>query len=116
METDNTGIVQTTYTYGNDLISMNRAGVNSYNLYDALRSVSALPNPSGNMVESYSYDVFCEPNTISSVGNTYMLTGRRLVVSRIFRTFFDKSFIWSLSLSLPPPWGWRFFIGLTSRC
>jgi hypothetical protein len=26
METDNTGTVQATYTYGNDLVNMNRAG------------------------------------------------------------------------------------------
>ena len=29
------------------------------------------------MIESYSYDVFGEPNTTSSVGNPYMFTGRR---------------------------------------
>ena len=54
------------------------SGVGSYYYhYDGLGSVIALTNSSGNMVESYSYDVFGEPNTTSSVGNPYMFTGRR---------------------------------------
>ncbi|NIP27202.1 MAG: hypothetical protein GWN67_28380 [Phycisphaerae bacterium] len=48
-----------------------------YYYLDGLGSVIALSNSGGNMVESYSYDVFGEPNTTSSVGNPYMFTGRR---------------------------------------
>jgi len=85
METTDTGVVQAAYTYGNDLISMNRAGVNSYYRYDGLGSVVALSNSSGNVEERYSYDVFGEPtirdsqgNIIpqSQFGNRFMFTGR----------------------------------------
>jgi RHS repeat-associated protein len=40
--------------------------------------VAALSNNNNQIVERYSYDVFGEPNTTSSVGNPYMFTGRRL--------------------------------------
>lgn len=36
----------------------------------------ALSNASGNIVERYSYDVFGEPNRVSSIGNPYFFTGR----------------------------------------
>ena len=49
-----------------------------YYHYDALGSVVALSNAAGNVVESYSYDVFGRPDTTSSIGNPYMFTGRRL--------------------------------------
>jgi RHS repeat-associated protein len=42
IKTDNSGVVQAIYNYGNDLISMNRSGVNSYYHYDGLGSVVAL--------------------------------------------------------------------------
>ena len=48
-----------------------------YYHFDGLGSVAALSNNSGDIVERYSYDVFGEPNTTSSVGNPYMFTGRR---------------------------------------
>jgi RHS repeat-associated protein len=48
-----------------------------YYHYDALGSVVALSNSAGNVVESYTYDVFGRPDTTSSVGNPYMFTGRR---------------------------------------
>jgi len=49
-----------------------------YYHYDALGSVVALSNSSGNIVETYSYDVFGEPSSTGSVGNPYFFTGRRL--------------------------------------
>jgi RHS repeat-associated protein len=55
---------------------MKRVGANSFYLYDGLGSVIALSNNSGNLVEQYSYDVFGYPNTVSSVGNRFMFTGR----------------------------------------
>jgi len=48
-----------------------------YYHFDGLGSVAALSDANGVLVESYSYDVFGEPNTTSSVGNPYMFTGRR---------------------------------------
>ena len=57
-----------------------------YYHYDGLGSVVALSDSAGNIVETYRYDVFGEPNvwdangdalTESSVGNPYMFTGRR---------------------------------------
>jgi len=37
----------------------------------------ALSDPNGNLVETYSYDVFGQPNTIGSKGNPYLFTGQR---------------------------------------
>jgi len=48
-----------------------------YYHFDGLGSVAALSNINNVVVESYSYDVFGEPNTASSIGNPYMFTGRR---------------------------------------
>lgn len=45
--------------------------------YDGLGSVIALTDSADNIIESYSYDVFGQPNTTSSVGNPYLFTGRR---------------------------------------
>jgi len=78
METDNTGVVQAIYTYGNGLISMNRAGVNSYYNYDGLGSARQLTNSSGAVTDSYTYDSF--GNLIASSGttaNSYGFTGEQ---------------------------------------
>jgi len=78
METDNTGVVQAIYNYGNDLISMNRAGTNSYYNYDGLGSTRQLTNSSGVVTKSYTYDSW--GNLIASSGsvvNTYGFTGEQ---------------------------------------
>jgi len=49
-----------------------------YYHFDGLGSVTALSNIDQEIVERYEYDVFGEPSAISSVGNPYMFTGRRL--------------------------------------
>ena len=49
-----------------------------YYHYDGLGSVVALSDMNNKIVERYSYDIFGEPNTTSSVDNPYMFTGRRL--------------------------------------
>jgi RHS repeat-associated protein len=83
METDNTGAVQATYTYGNDLIS--RSEVLYYYHYDGLGSVVAMSDANGVVVEKYKYDVFGQPTILSpsgqiratsALGNTRMFTGR----------------------------------------
>jgi len=61
MEATDANVIQATYTYGNDLISMNRAGANSYYHFDGLGSVAALSNNSGDIVERYGYDIFGQP-------------------------------------------------------
>lgn len=78
METTVRGIVQATYTYGNDLISMNRAGTVSYYHYDGLGSVKQMTDSSEAVVASYTYDAF--GNLIASSGattNAYGFTGEQ---------------------------------------
>ncbi|MCJ7692058.1 MAG: hypothetical protein MUO22_01410, partial [Sedimentisphaerales bacterium] len=48
-----------------------------YYHFDGLGSVVALSNIDGDVVESYSYDVFGQPDNTSDVNNPYMFTGRR---------------------------------------
>jgi RHS repeat-associated protein len=47
-----------------------------YYHYDGLGSVTALSNSTGGVAERYSYDVFGKVLAGSSLGNTYMFTGR----------------------------------------
>jgi len=77
-ETDNAGTIQATYTYGQDLISMNRAGINAYYHYDGLGSTRQLTDSAGALAASYAYDSF--GNLIASSGtiaNTYGFTGEQ---------------------------------------
>ena len=48
-----------------------------YYHFDGTGSVIALSDVNSVIVERYSYDVFGEPNTTSSIGNPYLFTGRR---------------------------------------
>ena len=48
-----------------------------YYHFDGLGSVVALSDVNSEIVETYSYDVFGEPNTTSTIGNPYYFTGRR---------------------------------------
>ena len=78
LETNNAGTVQAVYTYGNDLISMKRAGANSYYLYDGLGSARQLTNSAGSVIVSYMYDGF--GNLVASTGssaNPYGFTGQQ---------------------------------------
>jgi len=78
LETDANGIIQATYTYGNDLISMNRADANSYYHYDGLGSTRQLTGSTGAVSKSYTYDSF--GNLIASSGattNAYGFTGEQ---------------------------------------
>ena len=51
-------------------------GKTFYYHFDGLGSAVALSNENKEIVERYSYDVFGEPNTTSSLGNPYLFTGR----------------------------------------
>ncbi len=67
-ETNTEGNILATYTYGRDLISMNRADANSYYLYDGLGSTRQLTNSVGAATVTYTYDGF--GNLIASSGST----------------------------------------------
>ncbi len=59
-----------TYVYGLDPISVtDRTGAQSYYLYDGLGSVTGVTDASGNLVSSFTYDVFGEIRSASSGGN-----------------------------------------------
>jgi RHS repeat-associated protein len=48
-----------------------------YYHFDGLGSVIALSDENIDIVERYSYDIFGEPNTTSTIGNPYLFTARR---------------------------------------
>jgi RHS repeat-associated protein len=78
METDEDWEVQASYIYGNDLISMKRAGENSYYHYDGLGSVRQLTDDTETVIAEYTYDAF--GNVIASSGtteNSYGFTGEQ---------------------------------------
>ncbi|MDD5063722.1 MAG: hypothetical protein PHQ35_03040 [Phycisphaerae bacterium] len=78
METDTAGTVQAVYTYGDDLISMNRADVNSFYHYDGLGSTRQLTADNQAVVASYTYDSFGSVIASSgSVANAYGFTGEQ---------------------------------------
>jgi RHS repeat-associated protein len=68
------------FIYGpgiDESIAMIATGSTYFYLFDGLGSVTALSDVNGNLVESYSYDVFGQSTTNSAVGNPYLFTGRR---------------------------------------
>jgi RHS repeat-associated protein len=79
-EYGSTGSLQAKYVYGTGIdepLEMERSGQKYYYSRDGLGSVAALTNASGQVVESYTYDVYGKPNAASSVGNPYLFTGRQ---------------------------------------
>lgn len=48
-----------------------------YYAFDGLGNVAALSDPNGEIIETYSYDAFGQPNNPSSIGNPYLFTSRR---------------------------------------
>jgi len=78
-EYDAGGALIRKYVYGPDIdepVAMIAAGQTYYYAFDGLGSVASLSNSTGGIVETYSYDVFGKPDTISTVGNRFMFTGR----------------------------------------
>jgi fibro-slime domain-containing protein/RHS repeat-associated protein len=78
VETDGSGHVVASYTYGLDLISQRRSGVDSFYLSDALGSTRALTNTQGVVTDSYFYDAFGQ--LLSSTGttvNSFLYTGEQ---------------------------------------
>ncbi len=80
-ERDATGALLADYVYGDsidEVLTMTRAGSTYHYLYDGLGSVTDILNSSGTVVESYNYDVYGQPSTLSTIGNPFYFTGRRL--------------------------------------
>jgi RHS repeat-associated protein len=72
------GAIQASYTYGNGLISQNRAGALSYYVVDGLGSTRALTNGSGMVTDRYVYDAF--GRTLGQTGstvNSYLFAGQQ---------------------------------------
>ena len=70
--------VQVYYTYGHDLINQERAGVESYYLYDGLGSTRALSSGEGAITDTYFYEAFGE--VLAETGDTendYKYTGEQ---------------------------------------
>lgn len=68
-----------TYVYGTEIdevLTMIRDREIYFYHLDGLGSVTDLTNNTQNIIESYKYSPYGEPNRISSVGNPYMFTGR----------------------------------------
>jgi RHS repeat-associated protein len=77
-ETNNSGVTQGTYDYGQGLIRVRRGGTNSFFLSDGLGTVRQLVNSSGAITDSYTYDGY--GNRVASSGstvNTYGFTGQQ---------------------------------------
>ena len=78
MEATDTNIVETTYTYGNDLITADFTDFRGYYHYDALGTVKQMTNDSGTIVANYVYDSFGNSvASASSVANSYGFTGQQ---------------------------------------
>jgi RHS repeat-associated protein len=72
--------LEASYVLGNGLdevLMMERGGSKFYYHYDGLGSVTDLTDANGNVIESYSYDVYGTPLNFSIIGNPYYFTGRR---------------------------------------
>ena len=72
-------VLQATYTYGtgiDEVLTMSRASQTYYYFHDGLGSVTDLTKNTGELVESYQYDVYGQPTTSSTIGNPYLFTGR----------------------------------------
>jgi len=59
-----------------ETIRMDRGANSYYYHHDGLGSVTNLTDATGATVESYAYDVFGKPSSVSSIGNARMFTGR----------------------------------------
>lgn len=78
VETNSSGQIVASYTYGLGLISQRRSGVDSFYISDALGSTRALTNSQGAVTDRYSYDAFGQ--LLSSTGttvNSFLYTGEQ---------------------------------------
>ncbi len=87
-ECDALNVVKATYVYGNwldDIVSMQRAGLDYYYSSNANGSVAAVTDNSGNIAEQYEYDAYGKPAFYNSsftlipgsvIGNNYLYEGK----------------------------------------
>lgn len=76
-EYDDTGILQASYVYGDDLISQARGAV-SYYLYDGQLSTRQLTDDTGTVTDTYIYDAFGSLTFQSgTTENNYLYTGEQ---------------------------------------
>jgi RHS repeat-associated protein len=78
VETNGSGQIVASYTYGLELISQRRSGLDSFYISDALGSTRALTNSQGVVTDRYSYDAFGQ--LLSSTGttvNSFLYTGEQ---------------------------------------
>ncbi len=81
MEYDQTGAMARRFVYGpmiDEPVCMITPSARYYYHADALGSVVALSDTSGNLAETYAYSPFGKTNGSSTLGNPYLFTGRRL--------------------------------------
>ncbi len=72
------GIIKVSYVYGNDLISQERNGEQSFYQVDGLGSTRALSDESGLATDRYIYDAFGRVLTkIGDIENSYLYTGEQ---------------------------------------
>ncbi len=78
VETNGSGQVVATYTYGLELISQRRNGVDSFYVHDAHGSVRALTDAAGSVTDRYAYDAFGQLMTSSgSTANSFRYAGEQ---------------------------------------
>ncbi len=68
----------TTYTYGQELISLHRADDKKYYLFDGHGSVRALADENGNITDTYTYDAFGElTDKTGTTENSFLYCGEQ---------------------------------------
>jgi len=81
-EYNDIGALEAEYVTGNsidEILTMERGGSTYFYHYDGLGSISEITDDLGNIVENYTYDAFGNiTSALSSIGNPYYFTGRRL--------------------------------------
>ncbi len=67
------------YVYGDyidEILAMSKDNKTYYYHTDALGSITDITDSQGNIIETYTYDVYGLPSRLSTIGNRYMFTGR----------------------------------------
>jgi RHS repeat-associated protein len=78
VETDGSGHIVASYTYGLGLISQRRNGVDSFYISDALGSTRALTNSQGVVTDRYTYDAFGQlTSSTGTTVNSFLYTGEQ---------------------------------------
>ncbi len=78
-ERDGSSQLLASYVYGegiDEILTMAKGAQTYYYFYDGLGSVTDITNTNGEVIESYQYDVYGQPNHLSAIGNRYHFTGR----------------------------------------